>query len=271
MVPNTQVKFDFTGRTVFVAAASKGIGFAIASLFAESGAQVAFCSRDADHLEKARKKLVALAPENRVLALVGDVSDSAFIRDLPERIEQAFATKVDTLVTNAGGPPPKRLADTDESDWEKAIDTNLLSVIRLARTFLPAMVEGRFGRLIHLTSLLAREPKPGMGLSNVTRAGVTAFSKTLATEAGPQGITSNTILTGAVRTERFEHLLEQRLKSTGESREQAMEKILATIPSGTVAEPRAIANLVAFLAAKESGYLNGAALPFDGGSGQSLF
>lgn len=261
---------NLNGRVAIVTASSSGIGFAVAQILFEAGAFVAICGRDQERLISAQKALGANGSD-RLLALQGDVADESFLQELVEKTKERFGTNIGVLVNNSGGPPPgEALSKTDE-DWKAAIENNFLSVVRMCRLVVPFMKENNWGRIINLTSTAAREPAPGMVLSNATRAAVAAYSKTLAHELGPHGITVNTILTGGVLTDRLDSLLRKKIESTGQSMDEAIEEIEKTIPVRHIATPEEFARIVLFLTAPEAGYLTGAAIPLDGGASKSLF
>lgn len=258
---------DLSGKTALVTAGSKGIGFAIAKALFDSGANVCLCSRNEENVRNAEREL---ANTERVLAVAGDISERQFLEALVAKVQQRFR-HIDILVNNSGGPPAGETLSLSEEQWLGAINGNLLSVIRLSSLVVPGMKENGWGRIINLTSTAAREPGAGMALSNVTRAGVAAYSKTLAQEVGPFGITVNTILTGGVLTERLHSLLERNLKDSGETMEEAMAKITKTIPVRHIASPEEFAQIALFLASPQASYITGAAIPVDGGASKSVF
>lgn len=260
---------DLNGKTALVTASSKGIGSAISKALAEAGANVCICSRNEENLRATERDLTSHAPD-RVLALAGDIADAEFITLLVNKAQQRFGT-VDILVNNSGGPPAGEVLSLTEAQWLAAINGNLLSVIRLSSLVIPGMKEKGWGRIVNLTSTAAREPAAGMALSNVTRAGVAAYTKTLAQEVGPFGITVNTILTGGVLTERFNSLVERSIKDTGETFDDAIARLEKTVPVRHFATPQEFAQTILFLVSPAASYLTGAAIPLDGGASKSIF
>ena len=260
---------DLNGKTALVTASSKGIGFAISKALADAGANVCICSRNEDNLSATERELTTHAPD-RVLALAGDIGDAEFTSELVNKAQQRFGT-VDILVNNSGGPPAGEVLSLTEAQWLAAINGNLLSVIRLSSLVIPGMKEKGWGRIVNLTSTAAREPAAGMALSNVTRAGVAAYTKTLAQEVGPFGITVNTILTGGVLTERFNSLVERSIKDTGETFDDAIARLEKTVPVRHFATPQEFAQTILFLVSPAASYLTGAAIPLDGGASKSIF
>ncbi len=129
----------------------------------------------------------------------------------------------------------------------------------------------KWGRIINLTSTGAKEPGANMALSNVTRAGVAAYSKTLSQEVGQDGITVNTILTGGCLTERFYSLVQKQVEKSGEDIAEAIHKLVQSVPVGYFSTPDKFAQSILFLASEEAGYVTGVSLPVDGGSSKSVF
>jgi 3-oxoacyl-[acyl-carrier protein] reductase len=261
---------NLSGKVAMVTAASSGIGFAVAKSFFEAGANIAICGRTEERLELARRSLGESESE-RILAMQGDVAELSFLEAFVAEAVQRFGPSVDILVNNSGGPPPGEALGKTDADWMAAINSNFMSVVRMCRMIVPIMKEKGWGRIINLTSTAAREPAPGMILSNATRAAVAAYAKTLSHEVGPFGITVNTILTGGCLTDRLYALLQKRIEGTGQTFEEAIAEIERGIPVRHIATPTEFARLVLFLASPDSGYLTGAAIPLDGGASKSIF
>ncbi|NNE69632.1 MAG: SDR family oxidoreductase [Rhodothermales bacterium] len=257
----------------FVAGASSGLGKACAAALLDEGARVAICSRDAGRIEAAAADLRATRPGAEVLAVACDVTDENQIASAMQQTVDAFGG-LHILITNSGGPPTGQIDDFDAAQWEDALRLNLLSTINLSRhamDHLRATAErDGWGRIIMISSLSAKQPIPRLYLSNVSRAGVQGFAKSLSEEVGPLGITVNTVLPGYTRTARLSHLSESLSERTGESvadieagwaRDSALKRI------GTEEEFGAT---VAFLAGRPAGYITGVALTVDGGAVKSL-
>ena len=252
----------FKDKTVLVTAGTRGIGKAVVEAFLDEGAYVATCSRDAKTLSVKNDKLFKLS---------GDIKDLEFLKHFHKSVINHFGSSVDILVNNNGGPEPGPAISHQEAAWKNAIDSILLSTIRTTNLVGPDMANKKWGRIINLTSGTAKEPAPGMVLSNVTRAAVAAFSKTMAQEHGKDGITVNTILTGGVATERFESLVKKQVQSTGKTFEEIMNTVNETIPRGYVSSPEEFSKYVLFIASPEAGFLTGTAIPVDGGASKGTF
>ncbi len=252
----------FKDKTVVVTAGTKGIGEAVVKAFLKEGANVATCSRNSEEMNEENQRLFKIS---------GDIKDAKFLIDFHQSAERYFDSSVDILVNNNGGPPPGPAISHGEDAWSSAIDGNLLSTIRMTNLVIPGMTKKKWGRVVNLTSAAAKEPAPGMVLSNVTRAAVAAFSKTMAHEHGSDGITFNTILTGGVATERFQNLVQKQVESTGKTTDEIMETINKSIPCGYVSSPEEFANYIIFIASNEASFLNGSAIPIDGGASKGIF
>ena len=251
------------GRVAFVAAASKGLGRAVGEELAAEGVDLFLCARGSDALQQAANE-IARSSGVRVIASAGDVSKSGDVsRLVREAIDQLG--RIDILVTNAGGPPSGKFESLSAENWSEAVDLTLLSVVNLTREILPGMKERRWGRVINITSIAAKQPVEGLMLSNSVRAAVTGFAKTLSNEVAPFGITINNILPGYTRTERVEQLSAKTAEREGIPREQALSKWEGEIPMQRLGEPEEFGAAAAFLASERASYITGVSLPVDGG------
>ncbi|MCF8564313.1 SDR family oxidoreductase [Alicyclobacillus tolerans] len=260
--------FGLKGKSVFVAAASKGLGKASALEFSREGAIVTIASRSLDELEKAAAE-IRQETGNPVHVAAMDVNSLADI-DAALAVAVNAGNGLDVLVTNAGGPAPGNFDNFDDAAWQKAFESNLLSVIRLIRGALPHMRDKGAGRIVNLTSSSIRQPISGLILSNTFRAGVYSLTKSLAIELAPQGILVNTVAPGRIATDRVAQLDENKAKNTGKSVEQIQAESIAQIPAGRYGIPSEFGKAVAFLGSFANGYITGQALLVDGGMVKAL-
>lgn len=202
--------------------------------------------------------------EVEVLHDACDVTDQSSIEAFKDKVIDRFKT-CHILFTNAGGPAPGKIADFTGADFKKAIDLNLLSTINLIYAFLPYMKQQQWGRILALTSISVKQPIPTLVLSNVSRAGVVAFIKSLAREVAPLKITANTIAPGYLMTERVKDLLENKAKIEGITYDQAKAGILNLIPVNKIGAPEDLGALCAFLASEHASYITGETHLIDGG------
>ena len=251
------------GKVALVAAASKGLGRAIAEELASEGASIVVCARSESALKTARDE-IAHATGADVLAIAGDVSKSEDVANITRKAIDQFG-RVDVLVTNAGGPPSGKFDALTAEMWQNAVDLTLLSVINLTSAVLPGMKERKWGRIINVTSIAVKQPVDGLMLSNSLRSAVTGFARTLANEVATHGITVNNILPGYTRTERVEQLSDATAKREGISRDAALGKWESEIPMRRLGEPREFAALAAFIASDRASYITGQSIAVDGG------
>jgi|TARA_B100000795_G_C22803351_1_gene443201 3-oxoacyl-[acyl-carrier protein] reductase len=265
------INYNFKNKTVLITAGSKGIGFSLAREFAINGANVAICSRSISNLKKARLLIKQDHQNNKILTLRYDLNNATNTKVLFEKTEKYFNSKVDILINNSGGPQPKEVIKTTAKDWNGALNVNLKSSIFASILAVKGMKKKKWGRIINLTSSTAKEPAVNMCLSNVTRAGLTSFGKTLSLEVAKYGITVNTILTGGVLTDRLENLIKLSIKNTNKNYKSVIKKISNDVPVGRIATPKEFIQLILFLASENSSYITGTAIPIDGGTSKSIF
>src|SRR5712664_494235 len=256
------------GRVAIVAAASKGLGRAVAEELAREGAEVAICARSAENLASAASQIRA-ATGQEVFSEPLDVTNAARVAEFVAAVEKRFG-RVDICVINAGGPPSKTFLDISPDEWRTALELTLMSAVWFAREVLPRMRRNRWGRLITITSVSVKQPIDGLLLSNSIRAGVAGLAKTLANEFGADGITVNNVCPGYTLTERLDELAEKQARMAGLPREKIFERWTSQIPLGRLARPEEFAALVTFLVSERASYINGTSIAVDGGWVRSL-
>lgn len=251
-----------SGRVALVAAGSKGLGRAVAEELAAEGAAVVICARGRDALDETCRAIAAKGGlVHGVLADVAEPGGPAHAVAEAARL----CGQVDIVVTNAGGPRAGSFDALSEADWTQAVQLLLTSAIGFARAALPGMRSRRWGRIINILSIAARQPVDGLMLSNTVRSGLLGFAKTLSTEVAADGVTVNSLLPGYTRTDRVLDLARQMTGPPGPSGPNLIQKWESEIPMRRLAEPREFAALAAFLASERASYITGQAIAVDGG------
>lgn len=238
------MELGLRGRVAIVAAASKGLGRAVALGLAAEGAKLAICARGETALEETAAEI-----RTDVLTRALDVTNESQVRDFVRATVDRFG-RIDICVTNAGGPPAKPFLGASVEDWRSAVDLNLMSTLFFAQAVLPIMKEQRWGRFITITSVAALQPVDGLILSNAVRSASRGLVKSLSNEYAPHNVLVNNVCPGYTATERL-----KKLKVQPE----------AQIPLGRVAAPEEFADVVVFLASDRASYVTGVSIPVDGG------
>lgn len=256
------------GRVAIVAAASRGLGRAVAEELAHEGASLAICSRSAADIEQAATQIQA-ATNRPVFYRALDVSDSAAVSQFVAEVEKHYG-RLDICVTNSGGPPSKLFADALPEDWRAAVDLLLMSTVHFAREALPRMQKNKWGRFITVTSSAVKQPVDGLLLSNSVRAAVTGLARTLANEYAAHGITVNNVCPGYTRTARLDNLAAAISTRTGAQPQTVFDDWAHQVPARRIGTPQEFAAVVAFLASERASYVNGVSIAVDGGMVRSL-
>jgi len=257
-----------TGRVALVAASSKGLGRAVAEELAREGTSLVLCARGEAAL-RATAEAIATKTGVPVHAVAADVGKSGEAERVAREGIARFG-RIDILLTNSGGPPPGSFESLTREAWDSATALVLASVVEFCRVVLPGMKERRWGRILNVTSIAAKQPVDNLMLSNSLRAAVIGFGRTLANEAAPFGVTVNNLLPGFTRTERMVELSEVTAHKEGITAEQALARFTAAVPMGRMGEPREFAALAAFLASERASYITGQSMAVDGGWIRSL-
>jgi 3-oxoacyl-[acyl-carrier protein] reductase len=249
-------------RVALVCAASKGLGRASAVALGRDGVRVAICSRGGAALRDAAAAVIAAGGQG--VAIEADLRREADIARAVETTVQTYGG-LDILVTNSGGPPSAPFMSLDEAAWREAIDSLLLSVVRLTRAAVPHMQARGGGRIIHITSISVKQPIAGLVLSNALRAAVTGVAKTLAIELAADNILVNCVAPGYTRTDRVVELSHQAAAREGVTADEIERRTVAQIPLGRMGTADEFAAVVAFLASPAASYVSGVTIQVDGG------
>jgi 3-oxoacyl-[acyl-carrier protein] reductase len=257
------------GKVAVVAASSKGLGRAVATTFAQEGALVTINGRDADELRETAK---AIRDETGgdVIEVVGDLSKREAIQHLiDETVKQRGG--IDCVVCNAGGPPSGGFFDFGEDEpWEKALNLNLMSTLRLSRAAIPHLKERGGGSITNIVSTSVKQPIPDLILSNTARTAVIGLAKSLSLEVAHDDIRVNNICPGSTLTNRIRNLAKTRAENSGKTPEEVLEADAKAIPMGRLGTPQEFANVVVFFASPAASYVTGVTVQVDGGNVKSL-
>jgi len=250
-------------KVALVAAASRGLGRAVAEELAAEGARLIICSRRTETIERVANDIKG-ATGVEVIGVAADVSKSSDVARLVSTGVERFG-RIDILVTNAGGPPAGQFESFTIDQWEEATRLLLHSAVELARHVLPGMKARGWGRILNITSIAVKQPVDNLILSNSLRAAVTGFARTLANEVANSGVTVNNIMPGYTRTERVEELARMMAEKQGITPDEFIARWEKEIPMRRIGEPREFAALAAFMVSERASYITGVSIPVDGG------
>ncbi len=258
---------NIEGNTALVLASSSGLGFASAKALVENGANVVINGRDKEKLNKAVRKLKEI-DKGDVLGLQGNLMEKNNVKSLVDKTIEEYGG-LDHLVTCVGGPPSKPFIETTDEEWYRAYDGLVMSVVWSIKEAYPHLYESEDGTIVNITSISVKESIEGLVLSNSVRMAVIGLMKTISREFGPD-IRINAVLPGYTETSRVRELIEDSIERGDISTyEEGLEQLTKDVPLNRIGKPKELGDLVAFLSSSISGYINGAAIPIDGGSSRS--
>ncbi|WP_231186001.1 SDR family oxidoreductase [Haladaptatus sp. DYF46] len=257
------MNLELEGDTALITASSSGLGLASAKALAREGADVVICARNEEGLANAEEEISELDGGD-VLAVPTDITDPDEIEALVELTVEEFGG-LDHLVTSAGGPPSGPFLDTTERDWYAAYDLLVMSAVWLTKQAYPYLADSDTGTVVNITSTSVREAIDGLVLSNAVRRAVIGLMKTQAREFAPD-VRVNAVLPGAHETPRIQELVEAALeRGEYDTYEEGLADWASDIPMGRVGDPMELGDTVAFLSSERASFVNGVALPIDGG------
>jgi NAD(P)-dependent dehydrogenase (short-subunit alcohol dehydrogenase family) len=253
------MEISLATRSAIVTGGSKGLGFAIATRFAASGADVAIAARGREALDAAVKSIGAGA-KGRVIGVQGDVGTSADVQKIYDEAMRAFG-KIDILVNNAGTSRNGKFEEITDEVWREDLEQKLFAAIRLTRLVWPQMKARRWGRVINTLNIGAKAPRGGSAPTTISRAAGMALTKVLSQEGAPHGILVNAMLVGFIEAD--QHV--QRAKKMGVDIKDYIGEREKVVPLGRIGKAEEFANLACFLASDAASYITGTAINVDGG------
>ena len=248
------------GKRAVVCASSKGLGRGCAEALAQAGVDLVLNARGAEALEKTAEA-ISKAHGVNVTTVAADITT-------PEGRSEVLgaAGEVDSVVNNAGGPPPGMWHDWDREDFIKALDANMLAPIAMIKALVPGMMERGWGRVVNITSQSVKAPIPQLGLSNAARTGLTGYVAGTSRQVAGKGVTINNLLPGIHATDRAEALDGPVAAREGISLEEAQARRSATIPAGRYGTSEEFGAVCAFLCSRHAGFIVGQNILLDGGA-----
>jgi NAD(P)-dependent dehydrogenase (short-subunit alcohol dehydrogenase family) len=260
---------QIAGNAALVTASSRGLGRASATALVRRGANVVVNGRNEEQVGETVADLEGETIEGAsVVGHPGDLTDAEDVSRMVERTVEEFGG-IDHLVTSAGGPPSGPFMETTDEDWYDAFDLLVMSVVRLVRESAEHLRAEGGGTIVNVTSLSTKEAIDSLVLSNAVRMSVLGLEKTLSKELAPE-VRANAVLPGAHETSRIEELVEQGVeRGEFDSYEAGLEARGADIPVGRIGDPIELGEVVAFLSSPRSSFVNGVAIPIDGGASAS--
>ena len=239
-----------TDKTALVLGASRGLGAASAKLLAEEGAHVIVASRSAE------------APADGTEGIKLDLSDASSVADLVARLAEQ---PVDILINNCGGPVAGPARGQSTAAWQAAFDVMATPLFQITDAALPGMIDKGWGRVVTIGSSGIVQPIPNLALSNGVRGAIAGWSKTLAEEVAPYGVTVNMVLPGRIATDRLAQLDSIKAEKTGAPLDAVQAASRNTIPAGRYGKPEEFGSVVTFLCSNQAAYVTGSMLRVDGG------
>lgn len=255
-------------KIAIVAAASQGLGKASALALAQEGATVVICSRRKKEIAEAAKDIIRETGAV-VFPQTADVTKPGDIQRLVGETEKRFGT-IHILVNNAGGPPTGDILTLTDDDWRNGHELTLMSMVRMTRAVLPMMIRQRWGRIITITSIVAKQPINELLLSSAIRPGILGLTKVLANQYAGNNITVNTVCPGHILTKRQEALAVSRAAVKNMTMQQYLKETAGAIPAARLGRPEEIGSAVAFLASEQAGYINGINMLVDGSAAKGI-
>jgi 3-oxoacyl-[acyl-carrier protein] reductase/bacilysin biosynthesis oxidoreductase BacG len=263
------VDLGITGKVALITGASRGIGRDTAAAFAAEGTSLVLLSRRAEALDEFRNELQRIYPKLQVQTYGRDATDERSAEEIVDEAIRRFGG-IDILVNNVGASLRRPFEELTPEDWSSCLSLNLLAAIRFSHAVIPGMKLRRDGRIINVAALSGVRPRRGQIASNVAKAGLINFTKSLAMEMAPWNILVNSVLPGTVQGSRFHGRMQEIADEQHRPLEEVVKEVARASPLGRVGKAEEVAGLVVFLSGRQASYITGAAIEVDGGLGLGL-
>jgi 3-oxoacyl-[acyl-carrier protein] reductase len=261
----TTMAFRLDGRRALVMGGTRGIGYGIARIFAENGAQVALTGRKPEDAGDA-----AAAIGHGAVGFALDTGDLGQIDGVHDGAALALGGGIDILVLNSGGPPPGPAMGVSSEMWGQYWNAMFVGLVRMADRALPGMIERKHGRIMSVVSSGVIQPIVNLGMSNAIRPAIIGWGKTVSNEVAKHGITVNAIAPGRIQTDRVDSIDKGAAAKTGKSQDQVRSEAMARIPVGRYGTAAEFAAAALFLASDEASFTTGSVVRVDGGQISSV-
>lgn len=257
------MNFNLQGKTAIIGGSSKGLGRACAIALALEGVNIVLCARNKEALRDTQQEIESLGV--KTLALTVDMTSGD---DNARVVRETIARfgRIDILVNNSGGPKPGSFRDITEDDLDEAYASVLKYNIRMIRLCLPFMEKNGWGRIVNITSVTVKEPAPNMVLSNIFRAAVVSYAKSISKELIAKGITINNVCPGYFRTDRVTQLMQVRADEEEITVEEYEQKAILAFPHKRYMNPQELGDMVCYLCSDQACSVNGTTIQIDGGT-----
>ena len=240
-------------KVAIITGASKGLGKAMALALAEAGAKLALVSRNLEQLKETAAAVREFGTDAEVFT--ADVTDEQQVRRVETSVLERFG-KPQILINNAGINIRKQVTEFTLDEWRQVMDTNLTGAFLMSRSFIPQMKGQGYGRIINLTSIMSHVALPGRAAYAASKTALLGFTRALALELAPEGITVNGISPGPIATE---------MNVPIQQDPEANRQFIAKIPLGRWGKPEEIGSLAVYLCSEEAGFITGTDFLIDGG------